>query len=358
MRAMRIVTALVSALALSACSASVDSESNGQSVVAVSQAAALSSDATKPLSDYYSWRRDLRRCASPTCGGYFVSLVNRRTSTCADGSEAAECYVAELTLPPGVTLEDADLVHGALKLQSYPALSAAFGVINVDAALHPVLAQSARRSQYALAYDTGIRCITTPCPSLALALLNDGGLGSNTDVTFVASDSKQRAALEDAFYAELGNPSSIGVGAVSLGGRRVVFDRSTRKWHGQFGISNVYVTKPGESPVCLVATEADRATAWNFPSADSARELAGALTGQVDVLDGRCGELLLPCTREYAPVYGKIDAFGEACVEHGNACEFRAAVIVAAGTDSKAGGSWQSGLCHPAAPLTAARVPS
>src|SRR6185312_9889456 len=51
-------------------------------------------DRTGGGTSYYLVRPDLRRCAAPACGGYFVQRVNFPTTTCADGSSAAECYVA------------------------------------------------------------------------------------------------------------------------------------------------------------------------------------------------------------------------------------------------------------------------
>jgi len=47
---------------------------------------------------YVTLRRDLRRCASPLCGGFFVDAVNQDSLRCADGSRSAECYVADLEL--------------------------------------------------------------------------------------------------------------------------------------------------------------------------------------------------------------------------------------------------------------------
>jgi len=56
---------------------------------------------------YRVTHRDLRRCAAPLCGGYFVQAVNRRLTRCPDGSEQAECYACSIEYsalgpaPPG-----------------------------------------------------------------------------------------------------------------------------------------------------------------------------------------------------------------------------------------------------------------
>lgn len=53
-------------------------------------------DDISSTSTYYSIRRDSRKCASPTCGGYFVSRVNRTSTQCVGGSYAAKCYVVNV----------------------------------------------------------------------------------------------------------------------------------------------------------------------------------------------------------------------------------------------------------------------
>ncbi|MGZ9272459.1 MAG: DUF6748 domain-containing protein, partial [Candidatus Binatia bacterium] len=47
-------------------------------------------------STFYTVRPDLRRCASPMCGGYYVRPVNKQLVPCANGRLMAECYVGEI----------------------------------------------------------------------------------------------------------------------------------------------------------------------------------------------------------------------------------------------------------------------
>ncbi len=47
---------------------------------------------------YFTARSDVRRCAAPACGGFFVAAVNQAQTECADGSLQDECYVSELDL--------------------------------------------------------------------------------------------------------------------------------------------------------------------------------------------------------------------------------------------------------------------
>jgi hypothetical protein len=68
---MRTVSlALLASLSLFACSAAVDSDSADETE---DQGEAALSNANY---GYFVARQDLRKCAYPMCGGYFVSRVN------------------------------------------------------------------------------------------------------------------------------------------------------------------------------------------------------------------------------------------------------------------------------------------
>src|SRR5690349_9895603 len=45
---------------------------------------------------YFEVWADLRKCAAPMCGGFFVARLNRSTTTCVNGSAKASCYVPTL----------------------------------------------------------------------------------------------------------------------------------------------------------------------------------------------------------------------------------------------------------------------
>ncbi len=60
----------------------------------VSESVSVSPDTINATSTFYSLRRDLRRCVSPLCGGYFVKRVNMSSTRCANGRFMSECYVA------------------------------------------------------------------------------------------------------------------------------------------------------------------------------------------------------------------------------------------------------------------------
>ena len=113
---------------------------------------------------YYTLRPDLRRCASPMCGGFFVKLVNHERTRCADGRNLAECYVAEINWngqPSGEARTM--LVRGDLIQRRFQG-SRRFGVLRV---IESWRAASERppEGMFFRVKDLGIRCITHPCLS-------------------------------------------------------------------------------------------------------------------------------------------------------------------------------------------------
>src|SRR4051812_40791584 len=152
----------------------------GQTDVPGTDDASLADDAkadrTSGASSYYLIRPDLRRCAAPACGGAFVRRVNFATTTCTDGSTAAECYVAAKDYAKA-GLDDNDMsavssrpviVKASIAKTRYA--SGTYGTLNVSEVW--VAAVGAVQNAYATVdgtvyrvRDNGVRCITTPCPS-------------------------------------------------------------------------------------------------------------------------------------------------------------------------------------------------
>src|ERR1700755_771106 len=73
-------------------------------------------DSLAVTSSFYSFRRDLRRFASPRCGGYFVKLVNQSRMRCAESRSQNECYVASVDVR-GQAEPDSDrgLLRGTIR---------------------------------------------------------------------------------------------------------------------------------------------------------------------------------------------------------------------------------------------------
>ena len=219
-------------------------------------------DRTGGGTSYYLVRPDLRRCAAPTCGGYFVQRVNFPTTTCADGSSAAECYVAASDYS-SAGLDDNDLaavsarpmiVKGRIAKASYAAGS--FGnlvasEVWVGAVGDVPVGSYAKVSGVVYRVkDTGVRCITSPCPTDRETKLNgtssrsivgvdfsavgatddqindaytalasaDGVLvdGSNTTVSGPGGTLSQLSAAN--FYAKVAHATSTGGDAQTCGG--------------------------------------------------------------------------------------------------------------------------------------------
>lgn len=137
---------------------------------------------------YFEIWSDLRKCASPTCGGWFVSRLNRSTTTCVDGKPAASCYTPVLDWSATGLTDD----------QQAPFLDACYraaGSSNVYAIVRGEFAKTNDTPQPGLGrflvleawvaegdpvadgtfvwlQDNGMRCFAAPCPSITEQTLN------------------------------------------------------------------------------------------------------------------------------------------------------------------------------------------
>jgi hypothetical protein len=123
-------------------------------------------DSLASTSSFYSFRRDLRRCASPRCGGYFVKLVNQTRTRCADNRFQSECYVASIDWR-GQTEPDSDrgLLRGTIRRKGQ------FGELRVSEVWNAASANQPGRMFYRVR-DRGLRCIAAPCATHHEATLN------------------------------------------------------------------------------------------------------------------------------------------------------------------------------------------
>jgi hypothetical protein len=123
-------------------------------------------DRLSSTSSFYSFRRDLRRCASPRCGGYFVKLVNQSRTRCADSRYQKECYVASVDWN-GQTEPDSDrgLLRGTIRRKGQ------FGEFRVTEAWQAASANQPATGFYRVR-DRGLRCIAAPCATHHEATLN------------------------------------------------------------------------------------------------------------------------------------------------------------------------------------------
>ncbi len=148
-------------------------------------------------------RRDARRCAAPGCGGYFVARVNAAKTRCADGTYATECYVSALDfntsgLSGSAQNEATDfltngdgIVKGAFKALGAP--NAGIASFSVKEVWKGATGATPSGSFYRLA-DSGIRCVTTPCPSLKASKLNSAKVYDATGYALDKTSPKASAA--------------------------------------------------------------------------------------------------------------------------------------------------------------------
>lgn len=112
-------------------------------------------------STFYTIRRDLRRCASPMCGGYFIKLVNQSRTRCVNGHTRNECYVASIEWN-GQPEPDKDgaLVRGSLSTRGDR--RGKYGVLLAREVWLPA-GDKQPSGTFFRVRDRGIRCIAAPC---------------------------------------------------------------------------------------------------------------------------------------------------------------------------------------------------
>lgn len=143
---------------------------NERAIVVDNVEAAAVADSLASTSSFYSFRRDLRKCASPRCGGYFVKLVNDARMRCVDNRWAAECYVADIEWNGQPEPEsDRALLRGTMHVRGNR--NGRFGVLRVTEVWQAASANQPSGTFFRV-LDRGIRCIAAPCPTHHEARLN------------------------------------------------------------------------------------------------------------------------------------------------------------------------------------------
>lgn len=136
------------------------------------------------FSTYYTARRDVRRCAAPQCGGFFISAVNQEKTTCADGTTAEECYVADLQFSSllrlagveGVVREAIGLERETTRAVLYGDLfpgASGLGTLSLRFAWVALETAELKGSFYRV-WHNGVVCVAAPCPSFDQEYLNAG----------------------------------------------------------------------------------------------------------------------------------------------------------------------------------------
>lgn len=179
--------------------------------------------ATSNFGYFLVTHHDTKKCAAPFCGGFYVKRVNQATTTCADGSQQAECYVSAIQLT-GIGLsaqEEANfrpLVEGGQALVKGATYKKTVngkivGTLKANEGWAGVTGSTPDGTFYRAA-DNGIRCITTPCPSTTAFQLNGK---DDHNVIAVHLDQTAKAA-DEADLALAGQALGTKTGILVAGG--------------------------------------------------------------------------------------------------------------------------------------------
>jgi hypothetical protein len=123
---------------------------------------------------YFRVTPDPRLCPAPTCGGFHLQTVNQPSTTCADGSQQASCYVASadfgaLDAPPSFAPGEV-VVRGRIASDVYPGFGD-LGRLVAESAWTGATPQAAEGTFFRIR-DLGIVCVTAPCFSIEGRVLN------------------------------------------------------------------------------------------------------------------------------------------------------------------------------------------
>ena len=166
---------------------------------------------------------DYRKCAYPICGGWFVREVNHRKMECADGTTGAECHatfvdLGLISLSPDEAAKFQDafgashaLVRGRLK-QKPDEFGNMVDTLVATEAWRGVAGSTATGGFYGVS-DSGIVCITYPCPSFHEIKLNTSTAQNIHGVDLAASGADAKAV--QAGFDELFATSILAAGTHS-----------------------------------------------------------------------------------------------------------------------------------------------
>jgi len=169
-------------------------------------------------------RPDLRRCAYPMCGGYFVKRVNQDKTLCADGVTREECHVVDFDFEAsGLDADTAQKFVDTLLGQGFGLVRGKLGLRNVGAnvpadtlAVTEAWAGQAQSSPNGVFFrfsDTGLRCFTSPCPIYLGERLNTPVQLTFSSVDLVASGADEEAI--DQGYTELSETAILAAGVTT-----------------------------------------------------------------------------------------------------------------------------------------------
>jgi hypothetical protein len=188
---------------------------------------------------YFEIWSDFRKCASPICGGFFLHRLNRSSTICHNGAARGSCYTPALDFSQsdlGADMQDAlreaasrdamspgvvAIVRGRFAPQQY----AGFGNLGRFVVTEAWVAESDSVSEgvFVKAHDNGIRCITSPCPTIREKALNTPLWANIHDVDWSFAD------LDEDQVAQLSLDMVAQPHGVLLAGKRYLY-RDNNQW--------------------------------------------------------------------------------------------------------------------------------
>lgn len=188
MRTLYGIASLSSALvlALAGCASSAASDELGP---------ASEQDAVIQNYGYFAIAADVRKCAQPMCGGWFVEQLNRTATVCHDGRKASECYTPVLDWSnSNLTVEQQAIM---LRACTHPLSEGVYAIVRGQFARRNTTTPRPDMGRFVITeawvaegdvesegtfvklFDNGLRCFAPPCPSLTEQTMN---LSRTTDI--------------------------------------------------------------------------------------------------------------------------------------------------------------------------------
>lgn len=152
-------------------------------------------DSLASTSTYYSIRADMRKCASPMCGGYFVRRVNQPLTRCANGKSQKECYVASIDWNGQAEIDPRQaLLRGSLITRGDR--RGKYGILKVLESWKAAGSGNNETRTFFRVRDRGLRCIAAPCPTHHEAKLNHTASRNIAGVDLSAAQADEKATSQ------------------------------------------------------------------------------------------------------------------------------------------------------------------
>jgi hypothetical protein len=211
---------IVSGVGVTGCAAdTADASSPDDAAEEVAESEDAITGRPSNLGYFIVTRHDTRKCISPICGGFFVKRVNQATTTCADGTKQAECYVSSFSLGGiGLSAREESELRGAVetgkalvKARMYKQKfnGTVLGTLKANEGWLGATGGTPDGTFYRAA-DNGMRCVKAPCPSTTAYALNGGGDDYNViKVGFASTATPASQESLDRASAALGTTEGV-----------------------------------------------------------------------------------------------------------------------------------------------------